>query len=180
MPTFGTMGGMVQYTSDQVAVLGGEANFVPASWSTAVVEGKVDAIPGSADVRAIAYRTDVLEKIGVKPEDAFKDIASFEATLQKIKDAKIMNGSGVEIAPFINTGRNDWNVWQNASMWMWNYGGDILTADGKKGFNLRLPSRAWLNTTVFTARVSPQPIHWNPTLPRPMAALAPKLQHFPI
>ncbi len=132
VPTFGTMGGMVQYTSDQVAALGGEANFVPASWSTAVVEGNVDAIPWFADVRAIAYRTDVLEKIGVKPEDAFKDVASFEATLQKVKDAKIMNGSGVEIAPFINTGRNDWNVWQNASMWMWNYGGDILTADGKK------------------------------------------------
>lgn len=132
VPTFGTMGGMVVYTADQVNTLGGEANFVPASWSTAVVEGNVDAIPWFADVRAIAYRTDVLEKIGVTAEDAFKDVASFEATLQKVKAAKIMNGSGVEIAPFINTGRNDWNVWQNASMWMWNYGGDILTADGKK------------------------------------------------
>lgn len=132
VPTFGTMGGMVQYTADQVAALGGEANFVPASWSTAVVEGNVDAIPWFADVRAMAYRTDVLEKIGVKPEDAFKDVASFEATLQKVKDANIKNGSGVVIAPFINTGRNDWNVWQNASMWMWNYGGDILNADGTK------------------------------------------------
>ncbi|MEN6436412.1 MAG: sugar ABC transporter substrate-binding protein [Anaerolineaceae bacterium] len=132
VPTFGTMGGMVQYTPEQVAELGGEANFVAASWSTAVVEGKVDAIPWFADVRAIAYRKDVLEKIGVTAEDAFKDVASFEATLQKVKDAHIMNGSGVEIAPFINTGRNDWNVWQNASMWMWNYGGDILNADGTK------------------------------------------------
>ncbi len=132
VPTFGTMGGMVVYTADMVNTLGGEANFVPASWSTAVVEGQVDAIPWFADVRAMAYRTDVLDKIGVTAEEAFKDVASFEATLQKVKDAHILNGSGVEIAPFINTGRNDWNVWQNASMWMWNYGGDILNADGTK------------------------------------------------
>jgi multiple sugar transport system substrate-binding protein len=131
VPTFGTMGGMVQYSADQVTALGGEANFVPASWSTAVVEGNVDAIPWFADVRAIAYRTDVLDKIGVAPADAFKDMASFEATLQKVLDAHIKNGLDVEIAPFINTGRNDWNVWQNASMWSWNYGGDILNADGK-------------------------------------------------
>ncbi len=132
VPTFGTMGGMVQFSADQVTELGGEAAFVPASWATAVVEGSVDAIPWFADVRAIAYRADVLEKIGVTAEDAFKDVASFEATLEKVKEAKLTNAAGVEIAPFINTGRNDWNVWQNASMWMWNYGGDILTADGTK------------------------------------------------
>jgi len=40
VPTFGTIGGMVQYTDAQVAALGGEENFVPASWSTAVVEAK--------------------------------------------------------------------------------------------------------------------------------------------
>ena len=132
VPTFGTMGGMVQYTDEQVAALGGEANFVPASWSTAVVEGNVDAIPWFADVRAIAYRADVLETIGVTADEAFADMDSFIETLQKVKDAAIVNGSGVEIAPFINTGRNDWNVWQNASMWSWNYGGDILNADGTK------------------------------------------------
>lgn len=132
VPTFGTMGGMVQYTPEQVEALGGEANFVPASWSTAVVEGNVDAIPWFADVRAIAYRTDILEKIGVTAEDAFKDVASFEATLEKVKEAALVNETGTAIAPFINTGRNDWNVWQNASMWMWNFGGDILNADGTK------------------------------------------------
>ncbi len=132
VPTFGTMGGMVQFDAKQVKALGGEKNFVPASWSTAVVEDQVDAIPWFADVRAIAYRADVLATIGLTPEEAFKDMDSFTATLEAVKAAGLKNATGVEIAPFIHTGRNDWNVWQNASMWSWNYGGDILNADGTK------------------------------------------------
>ncbi len=132
VPTFGTMGGLVEFTSDQIATLGGAENFVPASWSTAGVEGKTVSIPWFADVRAIAYRADVLEKIGVSADEAFKDADAFVATLEKVKAANLKDAAGDVISPFINTGRNDWNVWQNASMWLWNFGGDLLTADGTK------------------------------------------------
>ena len=132
IPTFGTMGGLYEYTADDIAALGGAENFVPASWTTAAVEGTTAAIPWFADVRAMAYRKDVLDKIGVTPEEAFKDMDSFVATLQKVKDANLTDANGDPIAPFINTGRNDWNVWQNASMWIWNYGGDLLSPDGTK------------------------------------------------
>lgn len=124
VPTFGTMGGLHEFTDAEIAALGGAQSFVQASWATAGVAGKVTSIPWFADVRALAYRKDILEKVGLTPDAAFKDIASFEATLQKIRDANL----GVE--PFVHPGRNDWNVWQNAAMWIWAYGGDLLSADG--------------------------------------------------
>jgi len=139
VPTFGTMGGLHEFTDAEIATLGGAANFVAASWATAGVSGKTTAIPWFADVRALAYRKDVLEQIGLTPEDAFKDIAAFENTLQKIRDANL----GIE--PFVHPGRNDWNVWQNASMWIWAYGGDLLSADG---------STAVFNSTAAVAGVT--------------------------
>ena len=130
IPTFGTMGGLYEFSADEIASFGGAENFVAASWTTAGIEGKTVSIPWFADVRAIAYRADVLEAIGLTEEEAFADTDAFLATLEAVKAADLKNAAGVTIDPFISTGRNDWNVWQNASMWMWNYGGDILNADG--------------------------------------------------
>jgi len=130
IPTFGTMGGLYEFSADEIAAFGGAENFVPASWTTAGIEGKTVSIPWFADVRAIAYRADVLEAVGLTPEEAFKDTDSFQATLEAVKAAGLTNAAGVTIDPFLSTGRNDWNVWQNASMWLWNYGGDLLNADG--------------------------------------------------
>ncbi|HEY1011293.1 MAG TPA: extracellular solute-binding protein, partial [Herpetosiphonaceae bacterium] len=127
VPGFSATGGLRPYTADEIAALGGSAAFVPASWELTGVKGSSDvtALPWFVDVRAIAYRKDVFEKAGVDPATAFKDLTSFEAALEKIKAA-----GGV--APFVHPGRNDWNVWQNASQFLWNYGGDILNGDNKQ------------------------------------------------
>ncbi|MBN1486989.1 MAG: extracellular solute-binding protein, partial [Anaerolineae bacterium] len=132
VPTFGTMGGMKEYEDAEIDELGGMNNFVAASWETAGVSGKTVAIPWFADVRAIAYRKDVFEQAGLDPEAAFKDMDSFIAALEAIKDAGLTTEDGLEIAPFHHPGRNDWNVWQNASMWIWAYGGELLNADGSE------------------------------------------------
>ncbi len=130
VPTFGTMGGLHVFTDAELNELGGPAQFVQASWDTAAVEGSVVSIPWFADVRAIAYRADIFEQVGIDPNEAFKDIDSFIAALEKIKEANLTDESGLPIAPFHHPGRNDWNVWQNAAMWIWAYGGDLLSADG--------------------------------------------------
>jgi multiple sugar transport system substrate-binding protein len=132
VPTFGTMGGLTTVSADQIAALGGEELFVPASWATAGVEGNVVSVPWFADVRAIAYRADVFEAAGVDPAEAFSSLDSFIAALETIKAAEVLDANGTPIAPFLHPGRNDWNVWQNASMWIWSYGGDLLSADGKQ------------------------------------------------
>ncbi|KAB8145140.1 extracellular solute-binding protein [Chloroflexia bacterium SDU3-3] len=125
VPGFSATGGLRTFTDDEVKAVGGAEAFVPASWELTGIKGDpaIYAVPWFTDVRAIAYRADVLKKAGLDPKDAFKDLASFEKTLQTIKDANL----GID--PFVHPGRNDWNVWQNTSQFIWNYGGDILSTD---------------------------------------------------
>jgi multiple sugar transport system substrate-binding protein len=132
VPTFGAMGGLRPFTDAEITDLGGAANFVPASWATAAINGQTVSVPWFADVRALAYRKDVLASAGVDPTTAFKDLDSFIAALKKIKASNPKDAAGAEIAPFLHPGRNDWNVWQNAAAWIWAYGGDLLDKDGKK------------------------------------------------
>lgn len=124
IPTFGSMGGLHTFTPAEIEELGGEAAFVAASYATGKVFDNLVAVPWFADVRGIYYRTDVFEQVGLDPDEAFEDLDSFMAALEAIRD------SDVDIAPFVHPGRNDWNVWQNATQWGWAYGGDLLTADG--------------------------------------------------
>lgn len=128
VPGFAATGGLRPFTEAEIQAVGGKDAFVAASWRATGIEGsnEVVALPWIVDIRAIAYRKDIFEKAGINPEEAFKDLASFEAALHKIKDANL------GIAPFVHPGRNDWNVWQNAAMFMWNYGGDLLTPDNKQ------------------------------------------------
>ncbi len=124
-PTFGAMGGLRPYSADEVTAMGGAESFIDASWETTSIIGQpeVYSVPWFADVRSIAYRKDLLDAAGLKPEDAFKDWASYEATLKTIQD----KNPGVAGLAF--PGRNDWNVWQNSSMWIWAAGGELLTDD---------------------------------------------------
>jgi multiple sugar transport system substrate-binding protein len=80
-------------------------------------------MPWFADVRAIAYRKDLLANAGLSSSEAFKDWTSFEATLTKIKQ------TSPEVSPFVHPGKNDWNVWQNSAMWIWGAGGNLLSPD---------------------------------------------------
>jgi multiple sugar transport system substrate-binding protein len=93
VPTFGAMGGLRPFPAAEVNAVGGEAGFVAASWETALVEGQVYAIPWFADIRGITYRKDILEKAGLT-NAIFKDMDSFVAGLQKIKDAGLTDASG--------------------------------------------------------------------------------------
>jgi multiple sugar transport system substrate-binding protein len=126
VPTFGTMGGLHTFTAAELAELGGADGFVPASFATAKVYENVVALPWFADVRGIYYRADLFEGAGVDPAEAFATLDTFVAALAKVKEAY------PDIAPFVHPGRNDWNVWQNATQWGWAYGGNILTTDGTK------------------------------------------------
>ncbi|MBV9171419.1 MAG: sugar ABC transporter substrate-binding protein [Chloroflexi bacterium] len=122
VPGFSAMGGLRPFTQDEVSAMGGPSNFVNASWATSSLagSGQVTAVPWFADVRALAYRKDILAQTGLSAEDAFKDWTSFENTLMKVKQ------TSPDVAPFVHPGKNDWNVWQNGAMWIWGAGGDLL------------------------------------------------------
>ncbi len=122
---FHPLGGFRPFTEEEIAAMGGADAFVQASWATTSMTGsdEVIAIPWFVDVRALAYRADLLEQVGLTPEEAFADLDAFEATLKRIKEADL------GVAPFSHTGRGDWNVVQNAAMFMWNFGAEILSPD---------------------------------------------------
>ncbi len=122
---FQPLGGLRPFTPEELTAMGGAEAFVEASWTTTHQEGseEIVAVPWFVDSRALAYRKDILQQIGLTKEEAFKDLNAFQSTLQKVKEAN------PDVAPFAHTGRGDWNVIQNASMFIWNHGGDILTAD---------------------------------------------------
>ncbi|MBN1439257.1 MAG: extracellular solute-binding protein [Anaerolineales bacterium] len=134
--SFGAMGGLHEFTAEEVAEVGGEAAFVPASWQTGLSDGKLVAMPWVGDVRALYYNKKVYEAAGVDVSTAFATLDSYIAALEKIRDAKIPvdpeDPSKGYVAPLVHPGKGDWNVWQNQLQWIWAYGGDILNEDMTK------------------------------------------------
>jgi len=122
VPGFSAMGGLRAYSPDEITAAGGPSNFVAASWATSGLAGSgtTTALPWFADVRALAYRNDVLAQTGMSANAAFSDWSAFESTLAKVKQV------APDVAPFAHPGKNDWNVWQNGVMWIWGAGGDLL------------------------------------------------------
>jgi len=126
VPFFAALGGFSDL-SDRVADIGGKAAYAPGIWSTTQVEGQDGtwAIPWFTEARSIYYRKDVLEKAGVDPATAFKDLDSFKATLQAIKD-KV---PGIE--PFGAPGKKAYDLVHQVMPFVWDNGGAELSSDAK-------------------------------------------------
>lgn len=110
---------------------GGEASFVPASLPTTQILGAGEeryAAPWFIDTRALFYRTDFCEQVGVNPETDFATWDSFKVALGKLKGLVV---DGKEITPLIMPGKNDWNVIHNFAPWIWGAGGDFISEDNK-------------------------------------------------
>ncbi len=130
MPAIAAMGGLEPLTPAQVAAVGGAGSFYPELWKTTGVLGQPGCygLPWYADVRAAYYRTDAFERAGVDPRAAFASWPAFRAALQKVNGVQVV---GKRVAALAYAGKNDWNVVHNLAPWIWNAGGDVLTADGR-------------------------------------------------
>jgi len=108
--------------------VGGAKAFIPAVWGTThrYDDSKIFAIPWYADARAAFYRSDVFKKAGVNPKEAFTNWTSFKQAMQKI-NGQVIDGKKIYALGY--PGKNDWNVVHNLAPWVWNAGGDFLTAD---------------------------------------------------
>jgi multiple sugar transport system substrate-binding protein len=131
MPAIAAMGGLEPLTPAQIAEAGGAGAFHAELWKTTGVLGQPGhyGLPWYADVRAAFYRTDVFAKAGVDPAQAFATWASFRAALEKL------NGTALgdrRVAALAYAGKNDWNVVHNLAPWIWNAGGDLVSADGRR------------------------------------------------
>lgn len=131
VPAIASMGALEQVTPAQQAQVGGAPAFFPVMWGTTHRhdDSRVFAIPWYADARVAYYRTDVFRKAGVDPRDAFANWGSFKQAMQKINGTEI---NGRKIAALGYPGKNDWNVVHNLAPWIWNAGGDMLSADRRR------------------------------------------------
>ena len=117
------------FSQQEIDALGGSAVFVPALWQTtsphSIPRARVWAIPWVSDVRLIFYWRDMLEQAGIDEKTAFQTPERMEETMERLQASDVK-------AP--------WGVWadvayitlHNASTWIWQAGGDFLSADGKR------------------------------------------------
>ncbi|HEY9022706.1 MAG TPA: sugar ABC transporter substrate-binding protein [Burkholderiaceae bacterium] len=132
MPAIAAMGGLEPLSAAQLAEVGNGAPYYPELWKTTQVFGRpgvVYGLPWYADVRAAFYRTDVFRQAGVDPAQAFATWDSFHAALRRINGITV---AGRRIGALAYAGKNDWNVVHNLAPWIWNNGGDVLTADARR------------------------------------------------
>jgi multiple sugar transport system substrate-binding protein len=151
VPAIASMNALEPLSEAQQTEAGGAKAFFPVMWGTtrAQGEGKVVAIPWYADARAAFYRSDVFKQAGIEPRDAFANWGSFKQAMQKINGMEV---NGRKIAALGYPGKNDWNVVHNLAPWIWNAGGDLLSADRQRsGINSTEAVQAIAYYTSFAA-----------------------------
>ncbi len=104
-------------------------DFLPVAWSSSAAEDdtkkRVWAIPWSTDARVVYYWADMFEQAGIDPETAFINPRNFEDTLERLQ------GSGFE-TPWVACTAPEVNTVHHICMWIWQYGSDILSPDGRE------------------------------------------------
>jgi multiple sugar transport system substrate-binding protein len=125
---FSTLGALRPYSIEEIAAVGGQDVFAKASWTSShlITSTEITAMPWLIDIRALLYRTDVLKKVGLEPEAAFATWESFEAALQKIKEADL------GVAPLAIGLQNNFGIIHNVAPFIWGAGGDLTSDDGTK------------------------------------------------
>lgn len=131
-PTLAALDSLRWFSEAEVRALGGPLVFAPAAWQTVSVEGKgkVWAIPWSVYTFVIFYRRDLLKKAGIDEAAAFATPESMLEAFQALQSAGVTPWT-------IPTAAHYLDLPHIASAWVRAYGGDFISADGRKViFNL--------------------------------------------
>jgi multiple sugar transport system substrate-binding protein len=114
-------------TRGEIAALGAESTFLPASWESCldISTGEVCAIPWLVDTRLLYYRRDLLQQAGVDETGAFATPEAMRRTLEALQQ------HGVESPWVISTKKTHITLHILASN-VWSRGGDFLSRDGKR------------------------------------------------
>ncbi len=117
------------FTVSEVLRIQQAGNFLPVAWNSAEAEDdtkkRVWAIPWSSDARVMYYWEDMFEQARIDPEAAFSDPRNFEDTLERLQ------ASGFE-TPWVACTAREVNTVHHICMWIWQYGGEILSPNGRE------------------------------------------------
>jgi multiple sugar transport system substrate-binding protein len=105
---------------------GGDKAFLPASWQSGSLRGdaSVYAVPWFADTRLIYYHRELLEQAGLDPATAFDTPARLVLTLRQLQEHGLTPLAMVTATPRL--------ALHDAAAWIWNAGGDLVSADDKR------------------------------------------------
>jgi ABC-type glycerol-3-phosphate transport system substrate-binding protein len=115
------------FAAPEIARIQHEGNFMPIAWKAASLEDhdRLWMIPWTIDTRVMYYWGDMFDVAKVDAQTAFKDIPSFESALEKLQ------AHGIQ-TPWASTTDLEMNTVHHIGMWLWAYGGNFLSPDGKK------------------------------------------------
>jgi multiple sugar transport system substrate-binding protein len=114
--------GMAQPLDDRIAKWGAQDDYFPASWSTCVYQGKVYGLPYLSAPRVLLYRKDLLKQAGfAKCPDTWEELAA-AAQRMTVREGKVTTLAGMNLPV----------SWQIFVEFLWENGGEIFTADGRR------------------------------------------------
>ncbi|MFH1238946.1 MAG: extracellular solute-binding protein [bacterium] len=102
--------------------------FVPAACVSCHFpnSAQVSSVPWFVDIRAMYYRKDIFEKLGMSADNLY-DWTSFKQTCDTIAKFK-QEEKSIEVLAV--SGQQEALLLQNIAPWIWAAGGDFLTPDG--------------------------------------------------
>jgi multiple sugar transport system substrate-binding protein len=100
-----------------------KADFVPGYLNTNIVDGKLYGLPVYGESTFLMYRKDLFEEYGISPPKTFDDVTAAAKTVKEKSKGEI-----VGITMRGAQGIQNVYVWAG---WLWGYGGEFITADGK-------------------------------------------------
>jgi multiple sugar transport system substrate-binding protein len=116
------------YSEQEIRALGGAESFFESIWRTGFLpkDPNLWSVPWLGDVMLLYYWEKTLKKAGIRDlEAAFATDAALIETLEKLRK------SGVQYPLSINI-KSDSIILHEAAHWVWNAGGDFISADGKQ------------------------------------------------
>jgi multiple sugar transport system substrate-binding protein/sorbitol/mannitol transport system substrate-binding protein len=99
------------------------ADFVPGYLNTNIVDGKLYGLPVYGESTFLMYRKDLFEQYGLTPPKTFDEVISAAKTIKEKSNGEI---AGITMRGA--QGIQNVYVWAG---WLWGYGGEFLTKDGK-------------------------------------------------
>ena len=125
-----TMNAVSPIPKNLIAKIGGEQTFVHSAWSnvTAEEDRLTYGVPLSTYVYIVAYRKDLLEKVGLSGHSAFATPHAFEQTVQKLAELNAVEHPW--LMPITPHPYSD--LVHMAASWIWSSGGHLMDNRGKQ------------------------------------------------
>ena len=145
--------GIRPFSPAEVNQVGGAEAFYPVAWKAGVSAetGRVLSIPWFLDTYVLYYRKDLFKKAGIDESTAFESLEALTATVHKLAAA----GESLPLAmPTVHSSRANLH---NLAGWIWNYGGDFISENGKQLLLSDPKTRQGLKMYFSLASALPEP-----------------------